>query len=160
MDFASKSCFTGHQLGGETRAMSATAGPAVPTSDVDPFSDAFLDDPYADHTAMREAGAAVWLQRYALWGIARAEHVEPALRDPETFCSGRGVGIQDFSREKPFPPPSLLLEADPPDHTKARGVITKVLGPRAVRARRETFRAEAEAMIEPLVERGRFDGMA
>jgi cytochrome P450 len=140
--------------------MSATVGRAVPTSDVDPFSDAFLDDPYADHAAMRDAGAAVWLQRYGLWGIARAEHVEPALRDPDTFCSGRGVGIQDFSREKPFRPPSLLLEADPPDHTKARGVITKVLGPKAVKAMRETFRAEAEAMIEPLVERGRFDGMA
>src|SRR3954471_13076321 len=117
MDFASKSCFTGHTRAKDTRAMSATVGPAAPTSDVDPFSDAFLDDPYADHEAMREAGAAVWLQRYGLWGIARAEHVEPALRDPEPFCWARGVAIQAFSPKTRFPPPSLLLEADPPDHT-------------------------------------------
>src|SRR3954452_774105 len=108
MGFASKSCFTGHTRAKDTRAMSATVGPAAPTSDVDPFSDAFLDDPYADHEAMREAGAAVWLQRYGLWGIARAEHVEPALRDLETFCPARGVAIQDSSLEKPFRPPSLL----------------------------------------------------
>lgn len=159
MDFASKSCFTGTPRPEDTRTMSATVGPAVPTSDVDPFSDAFLDNPYPEYDAMRDAGDAVWLERYGLWSITRAEHVEPALRDAATFCSGRGVGIQDFSREKPFRPPSLLLEADPPDHTKARGVITKVLGPKAVKAMRETFRSVAETMIDPLIERGRFDAM-
>lgn len=139
--------------------MSATVDAAGPISDIDPFSDAFLTDPYADHAALREAGPVVWLERYGLWGIARAEHVEPALRDPHTFCSRRGVGIQDFARENPLRPPSLLIEADPPDHTKARRVITTVLGPKTVKAMRETFCAEAETMIDRLVAQGRFDGV-
>lgn len=134
-------------------------GSAVPTSDLDPFSDAFLTDPYRGHEVLRELGPAVWLERYSLWGVARAEHVESALRDPDTFCSRRGVGIADFLRQQPFRAPSLLLEADPPDHTKARRVITRVLGPKTIGAMRRVFRDEAEALLEPLVRAGRFDGV-
>ena len=32
-----------------------------PATSVDPFSHAFLDNPYPHHEAMREAGPAVWL---------------------------------------------------------------------------------------------------
>src|SRR3954454_24155171 len=91
---------------------------AAAVSGIDPFSDAFLAEPYTAHEELREAGPVVWLERYGLWGMARAEHVEAALRDPETYCSRRGVGIQDFAKDTPFRPPSLLIEADPPAHSR------------------------------------------
>src|SRR5262245_24506859 len=76
---------------------------------LDPFGDAFLADPYPGHETLRELGPAVWLERYGVYGMARFEHVDAALRDPETYCSRRGVGLSDFAREKPWRPPSLLL---------------------------------------------------
>jgi cytochrome P450 len=82
--------------------------------------------------------------------MARHEHVYAALNDPETFCSSAGVGLSDFRKETPWRPPSLLLEADPPDHTRARHAITKVLSPTVVRSLRETFTAEAVALFDRL----------
>ncbi len=133
---------------------------AIPTSTIDPFSDELLTDPYDAHRALREAAPVVRLERYGVWAVARHADVDAALRDPATFCSSRGVGLIDFEKEPPWRPPSLLLEADPPDHTVARKVITDVLSPRAVRSMRDTFRAEAERLVDELVGRGRFDGVA
>ncbi|MDI9897408.1 cytochrome P450 [Rhodococcus sp. IEGM 1381] len=129
-------------------------------TDVDPYSDRYFADPYPDQERVRELGPAVWLDRYNCWGLARAEHVEMALRDHETFCSSRGVGHLDLSKGELFRTQSLVIEADPPDHTRARRVLSRVLGPKTVKALKESFRSEAEAIIDPLVERGRFDGFA
>jgi cytochrome P450 len=69
------------------------------------------------------------------------------------------VGLSDFRKEKPWRQPSLLIEADPPLHTRTRGVITSVLSRRALNVLRASFQAEAERLAEELVERGRFDAV-
>ena len=140
--------------------MSVVGIPAAPSSGLDPFADEVLEDPYPGHRELREAGAVVWLERYRVWALARHEHVDSALRDPVTFCSGRGVGLTDFARQKPWRPPSLLIEADPPEHTRARRAITAVLSPKVVKAMRETFEREASVMVDALVARRTFDGIA
>jgi cytochrome P450 len=137
----------------------AADGTPVPISDLDPFSTAFFDDPYPAHTALREAGPVVWLRRYSVWAAARYAEVQAVLTDWETFCSSAGVGLSDFRKEKPWRPPSLLLEADPPDHTRARAVVARILSPAALRRLRETFAQEAEALVARVVVQGRFDGI-
>jgi cytochrome P450 len=131
----------------------------VPVLDVDPFAEANLVDPYQMHEQLRESGAVVYLERYRVWAMARHTEVYAALTDHETFCSSRGAGLSDFHKEKPWRPPSLLLEADPPEHSVTRGAMGKVISPSTVRAFRETFRAEAEALADELVARGRFDAV-
>jgi len=42
-----------------------------PVSKLDPFCPAFLSDPYPFHEQLREAGPAVWLERYGVWAMAR-----------------------------------------------------------------------------------------
>ena len=139
--------------------MAATMSDA-PVSGLDPFSEDFLRDPYPAHEELREAGPVVWLERYGVWAMARYGQVRPALNDWETYRSGAGVGLADFTKEKPWRTPSLLLEADPPEHSGARRTITGVLSPRRVRGLREAFQREAEALVERLVDRGAFDGVA
>ncbi len=131
-----------------------------PVSSIDPFSDEFLSDPYPHHHALREAGPAVWLERYGIWAMARHEQVRDALTDWQTYCSGAGVGLSDFRKEPPWRPPSIILEADPPLHTKTRAVLTRILSPGAIKVLRETFDREAEALVARLVERREFDGVA
>jgi cytochrome P450 len=93
---------------------------AYPVSEFDPFSLEFLSDPHRQHERLREAGPVVWLERYGVWAMARHEQVQAVLGDWETFCSSAGVGLSDFRKEKPWRPPSILLEADPPLHTRTR----------------------------------------
>ena len=131
-----------------------------PVSTIDPFSHGFLSDPYPHHEAMREAGAVVWLEHYGIWAMARHQEVRDALTDWETYCSGAGVGLSDFRKEPPWRPPSIILEADPPLHTRTRAVLTRILSPAAINILRETFAREAEALADRLVEQREFDGVA
>src|ERR1700722_15058107 len=78
----------------------------VPTSAIDPFSLDFRRDPHPAHDALREAGPIVWLDKYGAYAAARHAEVRQILNDPATFCSSRGVGLNDFQREEPWRPPS------------------------------------------------------
>ena len=140
--------------------MSDQATVTRPVSTVDPFSHAFLDDPYPYHEQLREAGPVVWLERYGIWTMARHEQVRDALTDWQTYCSSAGVGLSDFRKEPPWRPPSIILEADPPLHTRTRAVLTRMLAPAAIQVLRKTFEREAEALIARLVEKREFDGVA
>ncbi len=141
------------------QAAAATRMPDVPTFDFDPFSREFYDNPYPAHEAMREAGPVVWIPRYGIWAMARHDEVHAAFNDWQTFCSGRGVGLSDFAKEKPWRPPSIVLEVDPPYHTKTRTVLARILSPGVIKRLREPFEAEAERLVEKLVARGRFDAV-
>ena len=119
-----------------------------PVSAIDPFSHAFLRDPYPHHESLREAGPVVWLEQYGIWTMARHQEVRDALTDWQTYCSSAGVGLSDFRKEPPWRPPSIILEADPPLHTRTRAVLTRILSPAAINILRETFEREAESLVD------------
>jgi 4-methoxybenzoate monooxygenase (O-demethylating) len=131
-----------------------------PVSAIDPFSHEFLRDPYPHHEALREAGPVVWLEQYGIWTMARHQEVRDALTDWQTYCSSAGVGLSDFRKEPPWRPPSIILEADPPLHTRTRAVLTRILSPAAIRILKEAFEHEAELLVARLVEQREFDGVA
>jgi cytochrome P450 len=138
--------------------MTAPARAETAGSHLDPFSTEFLLNPYTYHDELRKVPVQ-WLSRYGIWAMARYDEVKAALTDWETFCSSAGAGLSNFRKEKPWRPPSIILEADPPLHTKTRGVLTRILSPAAIRDLRAAFQADAERMLEPLIARGTFDGM-
>src|SRR5262249_11095863 len=63
-------------------------------------------------------------------------------------------------RERRGPPPSLLLEADPPEHSRARKAVARAMSPRTITALREDFAREADALVAELLARGTLDGVA
>jgi cytochrome P450 len=127
---------------------------------LDPFSEDFLGDPYAHHAQVREAGPVVWLDRLGVYAMARFNEVRDALQDHETFCSSRGVGLADFSKEEPFRPPSLLLEADPPLHDRTRALMNKIVSLKTLKELRPTWQEKADALVGSLVEHHRFDAVS
>src|SRR5579872_6133662 len=129
----------------------------IPVSDVDPFCREFFEDPFPAHAELREAGPVVRLPRYGVWAVARWQEVHAVLNDWRTFCSSRGAGLSDFAKETPWRPRSLVLEVDPPVHDRTRRVLNRVLSGVVMRALRERFAAEAEALVDRLVERRAFD---
>ena len=146
-----------------TAEVPSTPPADVPVLNYDPFSDENLASPYEMHEAMREAGPVVWLSPYGVYAVARYAEVSQVLQNHEVFVSRRGVGLSDFHREKPWRPPSLLLEADPPQHTAARKVVTKIFNPKTMREIREEFQQVADEMVAALFAGGstaQIDGVA
>ncbi len=143
--------------------MNSNPPAGVPVLDVDPYSEEFLLEPYAFHEQLREAGPVVWIPRYGMYACARHEQVRAVLGDHDRFISSAGVGLTNFRHEKPFRPKSLILEADPPEHTRARAVLARILSPKAVTQIRQTFAAEAETLLDRVLEqaakRGVVDGV-
>ena len=65
--------------------------PQGPSLALDLYSREALLNPHETYRRIREAGAAVWLQKHRMWAIGRFRDVREALRDDETFRSGKGV---------------------------------------------------------------------
>jgi cytochrome P450 len=127
---------------------------AIPALDTDPFGADVLEDPALFHAALREAGPLVYLSRHDVYGMGRYEQVHAALTDWQDFQSGAGVGLSNFRYEKPWRPPSLLLEADPPRHDAPRAVLSKILGQRALRQLRQQWMADAELLVDEVLGAG------
>jgi 4-methoxybenzoate monooxygenase (O-demethylating) len=132
----------------------------IPHLDVDPFSLEFFDDPYPTHELLRETGPVVYLDQWKVFAVARYAEVHAVLNDPLTFCSSRGVGLSDFAKEKPWRPASLILEADPPAHTRTRSVLNQVLSATVMKPLRERFATAAAAKVDELLARKSFDAVA
>src|ERR1700710_2075847 len=120
-------------------SQAAGSGAGVPHLDIDPFSIQFFDDLHPAQEQLREAGPLVYLDKWKIYGVARYAEVHAVLNDPAIFCSSRGVGLSDFAKEKPWRPPSIILEADPPAHTRTRAVLSDVLSPTALKQRLRRF---------------------
>lgn len=126
---------------------------------VDPFSIEVLSDPYAYHPQIRDAGPVLWFPQYQVFGVARYAEVKEVLSDWETYCSSRGVGLADFSRDTPWRTPSLLLERDPPLHTSTRTVMNKVVALPRLKKLADHWRVVARDLIDGLVAQRSFDAV-
>ncbi|CAN7330341.1 hypothetical protein LJR078_001896 [Arthrobacter sp. LjRoot78] len=119
-----------------------------------------LEDPLPFQADLRAAGPVVHLDEYDMFAMGRSNEVHAALTDWQTFQSAAGVGLSNFRYDKPWRPPSLLLEADPPHHDAPRAVLTKILGPREIRRLGESWATDAEELVEDLLARGKeFDAV-
>lgn len=132
----------------------------IPVFDDDPFGDDILTEPYEFHERLREAGPVVYLERYNVYAMGRYDEVHAGLSNWETYVSSRGAGLTDFAKEKPWRQPSLLLEADPPEHTVVRNVMGHVIGPRSIRKLREGFQQVAEEVVDDVLAKGTIDAVA
>src|SRR3981189_2814909 len=145
--------------GGRADAASGSGFSGIPGLDIDPFAIEFFENPYPTQQALREAGPVVHLDKWNVYAVARYAEVYAVLNDPLTFCSSRGVGLSDFAKERPWRPPSLLLEADPPAHTRTRAVLNRVLSPAVMKQIRDRFAAAAEAKVDELLAKSSFDAI-
>ncbi|MEA2778739.1 MAG: hypothetical protein QOK29_283 [Rhodospirillaceae bacterium] len=132
---------------------------AFRTLDWDPYSAEFILDPHEYLKEVLDAGPVVRLSRYDIWAAGRHADVLAILGDPKTFVSARGVGISDFKRETPWRKPSILLESDEPLHTRIRAPLNRIVSPAALKRLREEFQAEAEKIVDRVVQIRRFDAV-
>ena len=130
-----------------------------PTVALDPFGDDFLAAPYDFHAELRDVAPVFLMEKYNIFGIARYEQVAAVLKDYETFCSSRGVGLTDFALEEPWRPASLLLETDPPLHHQTRQIMNRVVSPQALKRVRQKWAERAGELVDRLANGNRFDAI-
>lgn len=131
----------------------------APVLDIDPYSIDVLRDPYAFHQSLREAGPIAYIKPHGVYAVGRHAEAKVVLADHSRFTNCGGIGIQDIRKPGDFRIPSRLLEADPPDHTKIRSVVTRLLSPLVIRKWKDAFQAKAEGLVDQLLERREFDGV-
>ncbi|MBB5084619.1 cytochrome P450 [Nonomuraea endophytica] len=114
--------------------------------------------PYELFARLREEAAVHWVPEPAVgpwgagtgyFGIFRHQEVKHVLRTPEDFSSHRGATqIRD-----PQTPADLafvramMLNTDPPDHSRLRRIVAAAFSPRAVRLLERTIAGRAAALF-------------
>lgn len=124
----------------------------------DPYDDANLTDPYPLFQRMREAGPAVWLDKYDVAAFTRFAEVREILVDHETFISGAGVGPRNYHHQPPWRKPGIL-DSDPPMHTPLRAAMADVISPRNMRPLRAGFQEFATPLVDKLLDLREFDAI-
>lgn len=127
--------------------------------DIDPYDEAILRDPHAYYAELIARGPFVYVPKYSMLAVGRYEETREVFADWQRFVSSRGVGLDDFKHAEAWRPPSIILEVDPPEHTRTRRVMARAMSPRAAAQNIEMFRQVAEEMIDALLERGTFDAV-
>jgi cytochrome P450 len=143
--------------------MNATATlsiPDAPVLDEDPFSDANIADPYPLFDRMREMAPAVFVAPHGYYAVTRHAEAGIVASDFERFTVEGGVGMSDIRKPGAWRTRSPISEIDPPEHTRVRAALQRILSPLVVKSWKEKFAQRAEEIAEAAVARGRIDGVA
>jgi cytochrome P450 len=120
----------------------------------DPADPAFVADPYPGYARLRTEAPLWWYEAGSMWIVSRHADVNAALRD-------RRLGRVFTPREPTafYGPWNLvnahsMLEMEPPEHTRLRGLVAREFTPRRVERLRERIRAITDELLDPLADAG------
>jgi cholest-4-en-3-one 26-monooxygenase len=86
------------------------------------------------------------------WVVSRHQDIKEISRDTDTFSSAQNTAIirfgEELTREQIEAQRLILLNMDPPDHTKVRRIVSRGFTPRAVSALEEPLRQRARRIVE------------
>ena len=123
--------------------------------------------PHELFAELRRAGGVAWVPEPPIdgwppgtgyWGVFNHPDAETVLRTPSVFSSSRGL-TQIIDAPPPMLPPlrKVMINMDPPEHSRLRGLLTKAFAPRAV-ARLEAGISElARGRVAAVRDRGECD---
>jgi cytochrome P450 len=120
----------------------------TPKSDIDPYCDEALIEPWDTYRDLQALGPAVWLNKYRLFALTRYDSVMQALRNHGTFSSASGVMMNE---EMNHVLRGNTLCSDGASHQHLRGIIGKPLTPIALAALKSEIDTKAENLVDRLV---------
>src|SRR5215475_3963389 len=85
-------------------------------------------DPYPVYRQLREEAPLYYNDTHDFYALSRYDDVEGALKDRETFISGRGGVLELIKSDIDIPPGTVIFE-DPPSHTIHRGLLSRMFTP-------------------------------
>ncbi|MFI1914057.1 cytochrome P450 [Nocardia sp. NPDC020380] len=92
------------------------------------------------------------------WAVTKMDDIKEISKNPELFSSEENTSVirfyGDIAREEIEVQRYLLLNMDPPRHTKLRRIISKGFTPRAIESLREALRERAERIVHEAKKNG------
>ena len=138
----------------------------------DPFAPGFTDDPYPAYQRLREY-SPVQEHPFGFWVLSRHEDVSALLRsghsvDYRNTVEGSVARLQADAMLQADPEYSetaetyglSMLDRDPPDHTRLRGLVAKVFTPRSVAALEPYVTGLVDAALDRLADEAAAGGRA
>ncbi|MFI9590019.1 cytochrome P450 [Nonomuraea sp. NPDC052265] len=98
-----------------------------------------------------EPAVGPWREGPGYWGVFRHADVKRVLRSPDDFSSHLGatqIRDPDTPADLEFVR-SMMLNMDPPDHSRLRRIVAAAFTPRAVRALERTIKDRVTALLAP-----------
>jgi len=124
---------------------------ASPTAALNPeIAGSFTDPGYYDTLAYLRREEPVQLYAPNSWTVACYDEVREVSRDPDRFCSGRGVLVHDPLRDGGGSIDGSILHMDPPRHGPWRGLVTRRFTPRAVSGLEARIREVARSVLDTI----------
>ena len=121
-----------------------------------PMDPEFLADPYPMYHRLRTE-EPVHHSPLGFWVLTRYEDVVAALRDPRLAKEA----IAGFIAERfgaPVPQTGFsMLDRDPPDHTRLRGLVSKAFTPRVVETLRPHIQQIVDGLLDAVQDKGSMD---
>jgi cytochrome P450 len=137
---------------------------ATTRADFDPFSTAFLADPYPFFADYRQRSPVFYSPALDYWVLTRYTDVRAAFRDTSTYSAANALSpIQPRSAEaaaimaQGFRSVPTLTNTDPPVHTRARRIANLAFTPRMVASLEPFIRDLAVRLIEERLHAGDLD---
>ena len=119
----------------------------------------FKTNPYPFYARLR-AEAPVYRIRLAgwlpMWLVTRYDDVLTVLRD-DRFAKDYSHKMPWIFRAIPRPLYRILLNVDPPDHTRLRILVNKAFTPRVVEQLRERIQAVCDSLLDAAAANGRLE---
>lgn len=109
----------------------------------------FYVDPEPLFAWMREEAPVYWDDATGIWGLTRYADIMAVSKDAATFCSGKG--------SRPDSSVPSMINTDPPDHNRRRGIVSAGFTPRRVQAHEPFLRRKVDALIDAVISRGECD---
>ncbi|GGV38046.1 cytochrome P450 [Streptomyces longisporoflavus] len=96
------------------------------------------------------------------WAVTRHEDVKYVSTHPELFSSNLNTAIIRFnetiSRDQIEVQKMIMLNMDPPEHTRVRQIVQRGFTPRAIRSLEDALRARAGSIVETALANAAADG--
>ena len=106
----------------------------------------YAGDPFPLYARFRAEAPLVRNESLGFWVASRHADVVTVSRDPETFCSGRGIMVFEIGNEYATPP--TMMHTDPPAHTRYRNLVQPGFRPTFVRSLEDGVRARTRALVD------------
>src|SRR5262245_51636913 len=121
-----------------------------PMSDIqfNPMDPEFVADPYPTYHRLRAADP-VHHSRLGFWVLTRYEDVARVLRDARFVKEPIGAVVAARMGLPTPATPLSMLDRDPPNHTRLRGLVSKAFTPRGL----EVLRPHVQQIVDGLLER-------
>ncbi len=106
----------------------------------------YAGDPFPLFSRLRAEAPVARNDTLGLWIVSRHADVVTVSRDPETFCSAKGIMTFEIGNEYATPP--TMMHTDPPAHTRYRALVQPGFRPSFMRALEDGIRDRARALVD------------